>query len=129
MRPYGVALENHAHVAPLGRNDRARRRKDLAVDAHLAAIGLEQAGDHAQGRCLAATRRPEQAHKLAVADRQVNRIDRNNFSVALGELVEVETGHRLGRRECDHWTGSARGGAWNLSISPGWPRRGLSGMR
>jgi hypothetical protein len=29
-------------------------------------------------------------------DRQVDRIDRDNFSVPLGQLVEFEPGHRFG---------------------------------
>ena len=69
VRPDRVALEDHAHVAPFGRNDCLGRRYDRAADANLAVIGLGQAGDHAQGRGLAATRRTEQADELAVGDR------------------------------------------------------------
>ena len=43
---------------------------DLAADADLAAVGLEEARDHAQRRRLAAARRPEQADELAVGHRE-----------------------------------------------------------
>ena len=72
-----------------------RRRQDLAVDANLAVVGLEQARDDAQGRRLAAARRPEQADELAVSDCQLDRIDSDDSGVALGQLVEIEPGHRF----------------------------------
>src|SRR5689334_14598502 len=65
VRPHRVALEDHAHVAPLGWDHRARLRNHLVAHADAALVGLEESRDHAQRRGLAAARRPQQADELA----------------------------------------------------------------
>ena len=58
---------------------RLARRKihDVAaVDQDLALVDLLEAGEHPQARRLAAARRPDEHEELAVADLQVQPVDR-----------------------------------------------------
>ncbi len=47
----------------------------LAVDADRPAVGVFEAGDHAQRRRLAAARRAEERDELALVDRDVEVLD------------------------------------------------------
>ena len=51
--------------------------------------GLE-AGDHAQGRGLAAARRAEQREELARGDREAGVVDRHEVAEALGDVVDLD---------------------------------------
>ena len=67
MRIERIVLEHEGDVA-LRRVQPLHR---LAVDQDVAPVDILEPGDGAQGRGLAATRRPEQHHELAVPDLQV----------------------------------------------------------
>jgi hypothetical protein len=60
----GVVLEDHGDVAVLGLGV----GDDTVADGDLAVGDLVQAGDHAENRRLAAARRADQHHELAVVD-------------------------------------------------------------
>jgi hypothetical protein len=60
----GIVLEDHRHVAVLG----LLIGDHPVADGHLAVGDLVETGDHAQDGGLAAARRPDQHHELAVAD-------------------------------------------------------------
>ena len=75
VRPQRVALEDHRHVAPLGRQRLLRRGHDAVADADLAFGRLDEAGDQPQRRGLAAARWPEQADQRAMLDRHRDVID------------------------------------------------------
>jgi hypothetical protein len=98
-----VALEDHRDV-PAGRIDVVHH---LVADGQLAVGNVLQAGDHPQGRGLAAARRAEEHHELAVVDGQIEVVDRGDLSVALRHGVERDAGHAtllgkdLGRRNLD----------------------------
>ena len=63
-----VVLEHHRDVAVA----RAQVVDDLAADLDRAAVGLLEAGDGAQQRALAATRRPDEHGELARRDVEVD---------------------------------------------------------
>src|SRR3546814_13849438 len=72
MREDGVALEHHVHWAPVRRD----ARHILSVDEDLAFARQFEAGDHAQQRRLAATRRAEQYEEFAGIDVEGDVVDR-----------------------------------------------------
>ena len=53
-----------------------------------------EAGDHPQGRRLARSRRAEHREELAVADLEVDAVDRHDLAVA---LLDLRDGRRQGR--------------------------------
>src|SRR5213593_1751241 len=67
MRPNRVALENHRHGAPLGRNHHRGRRNDLVADLDLPSIRLQKSRDQAKRRRLPTTRRAQKRDELPVA--------------------------------------------------------------
>jgi hypothetical protein len=89
VRPDRVALEDHPHVAALGRQHAARLRDDLAVGADAPAVGLEESRDHAKRGGLAAARGTEQADELARLDRQVDAVDRRHARIAFRKGFEL----------------------------------------
>ena len=96
VRVERVVLEHHGDVAVLG-----RRLVDQGIaDPDLAGGDLLEAGDHAQGRALAAARRADQDHELAIGDREVDAAHRLDAAIALAEALEGDRGHGapLGRR-------------------------------
>ena len=87
-----VGLEHRVDVAAV--------RRDLgdvvAVEADRAVRGLLEAGDQAQRRRLPAARRAEQREELALADREVQRVDRGERAEVLRDLLELDRrGHSL----------------------------------
>ena len=92
VRPQRVALKNH------GRGPALRRlaQHTCAVDSHVSAVGLQKSTDNPQCRRLAAPRRAQQAHQLAVADleREVPHGRRfGTASVAFDQAIELQPGH------------------------------------
>ena len=83
MRKEGEILEQIADAAARRRDRVAGIRKHPPGDADAAALGALQPGDGAQRRRLAAARRAEQAHELALGD------------------LEREIAHRLFAAEAD----------------------------
>ena len=91
VRVERVVLEDHGHVALLGRHV----VDDAVADADLAAADVLQARDHAQERGLAAARRAHQHHEFPVAD-----IDRNAVQDLRGaeRLAHAAAGYAGQRR-------------------------------
>ena len=54
---------------------------------------LLEAGDHPQERGLAAARRPDEDHELALLDREVDARDDFDAAVALADALEFKVGH------------------------------------
>ena len=89
MRKKGVALEHHAHV-PLVRG----KSGDVpALNPDRAPCRLDEARDHAQGRCLAAAGRSEKGDEFAGSDTQIEIVDGGARAIGLGEANEFEVGH------------------------------------
>ena len=90
MGKQGVVLEDRVDVAPEGRHagDRLTGKEDLALGR------LLEAGDHAEGRGLAAARRAEQAVELAVLDLQVHPVDGDHFPEAFRDIGDLDVGTR-----------------------------------
>ena len=91
VRVEGVALEHHGDVPILGRDvvDHA------AADLDGARGDLLETGDHPEQGALAAARRPDQHHELALLDLQVDPGDhRRVVAVALRDIVQDDAGHR-----------------------------------
>jgi len=81
----GVGLE-HGVDRPAVR----RRHADfLTEDAQAPLGGQVQPGDHAQRGGLAASRRAEQGEELAVADGQVDVVDRHDLAEALRDALDL----------------------------------------
>src|SRR5262249_9129501 len=97
VREQRVVLEYHANVAPLG-----RQRCDVdTVKQDLSGIGLDEAGNRAQGCRLAAAARPEQRHQLAFTDLDAEVVDRNRRTEPLGQPADSY------RRHCTAETAAA----------------------
>ncbi len=79
-----VALEHHAHVAPMRRD-----AQDFPpIDADAAGVGIGEAGDRHQQRCLARPRRPEKRHELAGRDLQRHIGQRREKAVLLAKPAD-----------------------------------------
>ena len=90
VREQRVALEHQAGVA-LPR----RQRGDVALaEPHAAGGRLDEAGDDAQGRGLAAAGGAEQHQELAVGDVERNVVDGLEVAVALGDAGQLQARHR-----------------------------------
>ena len=89
VREQRVGLEHHRGVALV------RRHVGHApvVEPDLAAVGRDEARHHAQGGGLAAARWAEQRDELAVADLEVDVIDRGEGAVFPRESLELEPAH------------------------------------
>jgi hypothetical protein len=58
-------------------------------------VGKFETADHAQGRRLAAARRPEHGHELAFPDLEAHIVDRDDAREDLGEIMDFDNiGHR-----------------------------------
>ncbi len=91
VREQGVVLEDRVDVPLVGRHpgDRLAGQQDLARGR------LLEAGDHAQGRGLAAAGRAEERVEGPGCDAQVHRIDRHDVSEPLRDVQDLDI--RLGR--------------------------------
>ena len=85
-----VVLENHPDVASL------RRKVCHAVISEVDVTGVRklEAGDGAQGRRLAAPRRAEERHQLAVLDVEVEVVDGDDGTEALRQAAQRDGRHR-----------------------------------
>ena len=91
VRVERVVLEDHREVALAGLEPR-----HVAVADQDAPVGhLLEAADRAEQRRLAAAGRPDQDHELAVADREVDVVDRAHLAAAelLRHVVERDLTH------------------------------------
>src|SRR5690606_23267113 len=93
VRPDRVALEDHRHVAPLGRQAGLGRGDDLVADRDRAAGGREESGHHPQRGGLAAARGAEQRDQLAFLDRQVQVVDGHIVVEGAGNIAKHELAH------------------------------------
>ena len=79
-----VMLEHEADMALAG----AARERILAVEGDLAGIRPVEAGDDPQQRGLAGARRPEQRQQLAVADLQIDIVERGELAEFLDDVFD-----------------------------------------
>src|SRR5262249_23062151 len=93
VRPDRVALEDHRHVALLGRQGGDGRRDDVTVHRDGALAGLEEAGDHPERRGLPAAGRAEERDELAVRKRQAEGVDGGDAAEPAAHPVEDEAAH------------------------------------
>ncbi len=89
-----ILLEHEAHAA------RGRRGKGdvLVVEQHLTGVGKLQAGDHAQQRRLAGTRRSQQRQQLAVGDLEPDLVQRRIATELLFDGTDGD-GHGVWRSD------------------------------
>ncbi|CRH63869.1 Uncharacterised protein [Chlamydia trachomatis] len=81
VREEGIGLEDHRHGALIRRD----AHHVLPVEHHLARGRVLETGDHAQGRRLSASRRPEQSDELAGQDVEVDVIDGGHGILSIAE--------------------------------------------
>ena len=106
VRVERVALEHHRDVAVLGGDV----VDDLVADPQRAVGDLLEPGDHPQARRLAAARRPDEHHELAVADLEVEVRHGGHVAVLLEHVIERHGRHgqppaRLSRSSRAHASG------------------------
>jgi hypothetical protein len=90
VRVERVALEDHGDIA-VARWDVV---DDAVADQHDAFGDLLEAGDHSESGRLAAPRRSDEDHELAVGDLQIETGDgASAVRVDLGDLVEANARH------------------------------------
>ena len=83
-----VVLEHEADMALAG----AARQRILAVERHLAGIGPVEARDDPQQRGLAGAGRAEQRQQFAVADLQIDVVERGEGAELLDDVLDFN-GH------------------------------------
>jgi hypothetical protein len=89
VRVERVALEDHGDVAVAGRHV----VHDAFADQHQALGDLLEAGDHAQGGCLAGPGGADEHHELALGDLQVEPRDGTDAArIHLGDVLEADAG-------------------------------------
>src|SRR3546814_2388157 len=66
----------------------------LPIDPNLALVEIDEAGDGAQQRGLAAAARPEQAEELTLPEGDRHGIERRHAAVALRRVAHVDRAHR-----------------------------------
>jgi hypothetical protein len=89
VRVERVALEHHRDVAVL----RLDVVDDALVDRDRAGVDLLEPGEHPQQRRLAAARRADQHHELAVRDVERNAVDDFRASKSLLDVAERDGRH------------------------------------
>ena len=85
--PDGVALKDHRHLTPVRRHRAGRRGENLTVHLDDAGGRVDEAGDHPQGRGLAATGRPEQRDEFAGLQFEIDAVDREKIAVAFADAA------------------------------------------
>ena len=76
-----------------GGSECAGRGNQFVADADFAGARLDEAGDQPQRRGLAAARRAEQAHQLAVLDGQRYVVHHRDVAIALGQATQFNRRH------------------------------------
>ena len=89
MRVERIVLEHHGDVPVLWRHV----VDQLVADIDLARGGFLEAGDHAQGRALAAARRPDQHDELAIGDVDVDPPHRRGLVKGLDDVAKRDLRH------------------------------------
>src|SRR5215472_4051747 len=92
MRPHRIGLEYHRdaasfrwYVAPLGRGENS-----FAINTDAAAHRFLQTGDRAQSRGLAASRRAQQGHMLALPDGKADAVDGRDRAVTHDQVGDLD---------------------------------------
>ena len=98
VRVERVALEHHRDVAVL----RGNVVDDAIADQERSFGDVFQPGDHPQAGGLPAPRRADHDHELPVLDLEVEIPDRDDVTVALGDVVERDGGHRPSSDRAGH---------------------------
>ncbi|MNI47738.1 hypothetical protein D3C73_1022710 [compost metagenome] len=91
MREQRVVLEHHVHRPLVGRHT----GDALAGQAHFAAGGLFEAGDHAQGGGLAAARTAEEGVEGAAAHSEVQATDGRHVAITFDHIAEFDITWRI----------------------------------
>src|SRR5262249_12525226 len=89
VREERIGLEHHPHVALVGSD----AGDVLALDEDPARVRPVEAGDEAQRRRLAAARRSEQRQELALAELDVDALERLEAAELTVKILEVEVRH------------------------------------
>ena len=79
---------------PMSRLFGGDARDVLAVDDDPARVGAVEAGDEPQRRRLAAARRPEQREELALAELDLDAVERLHGAEVAVEVLQFEVGHQ-----------------------------------
>ena len=95
MRKERELLKHEAHATRFGRQMTTRPGDRAPRHRHLAPLQALQAGRQAKRGRLAATRRPHQAHDLALADLQVEPPQRRRAVIAVADAAEGQSRHGL----------------------------------
>jgi hypothetical protein len=92
VRPDGVALKHHAHVASVGLNEDTRLGVDhrRTGDADPSAVDAFETGDHAQRGGLAAAGRTQQGEHLAAFDAEADPVDGAHVAEVASHVVKLE---------------------------------------
>ena len=85
VRKQGIALKHHAHFTLV----RWRQNDLVFAKPDAAGVRAVEPGDRHQQRGLARTRRPKKREKLATMDIQINRIQRIDRAVSLGQISDL----------------------------------------
>src|SRR5262249_19902913 len=91
----GVVLEDHAHVAPVGRH----QIHALALDEDVARGRLHESRHRAQARSLSATGGAEKSEKLAPRHGEGDAVEGQRLSVTLDEAAELDVGNDRDRAQ------------------------------
>ena len=94
MREQGTLLRHVAHLASLGRDTAVRSRDRPLVEVHGAVVGVQETGDDAEHRGLAAPGGAEHGHDLAVRHLQVASVEDATGPEGLADAAQRHPAHR-----------------------------------
>ena len=119
VREQAVGLEDHAHVALVGR----LAEHVLTVHEHLARVGPLEAGDDPQRRRLAAAARSEQGDELAGVNLEVEIVERDDIAEGTTKPTKLDGCHAGLFLVRDRDTGRAAAAPAEQVQSRAWPPR------
>ena len=109
MRKNSVVLKHHPRIAAMGRDivDAAVTEEDLSP------VDFIEARNHAQQRCLPASRRSEQRKELAALNGEADVIDRAKITIAFYRILypnrQTHNTQPFKRKTVTHCDGLGRG--------------------
>ena len=92
MRKQRIALKHHGDIALTS----GEKRYIAPADEKPPSTWLFQSGNHAEKRCLPATRGTEQGHQRATFNDKIKRLHRLDFAVALANAFKPDFGGLIG---------------------------------
>src|SRR5262245_25999132 len=95
VRPQGVGLKDHAHIAFLRFDEKPLtfRGKAFVSKINLSTVGLLQTSHQSEGRGFAATARSQQGKKFSLTNFEIQPIDGDDTIKSLKQVLNAQETH------------------------------------